>query len=742
MTQRWGATPEQWAALDVCAGLTADLLPVVSNPAAEISPASKMQALGKTPSLYNAARKVIGIPKWTQKRATGREVERWSKEPDYGICIQTGALCALDIDVEDREAAGRISAAIAAALGAVPRRFRANSGKCLFAFRIAGATRGDGEGVYTKRAFRTDGGLVEFLAAGQQFVAGGTHSSGVRYEWDGGFPDDFPTVAAEAFERLWAALVSEFASAEPTGGVLRRRGETLAGIADEIADWLLDRGKVIDQTGDSALCVECPQAHLHTTDNGPTQTVWFPAGSNGYERGHFCCLHAHCADLGTEEYLRAVGYYAEDFAELAGKEIAEAGAEEAGEIEEIVAPGFVRDGKGRIEALLDNVMKAIEAPDWLGTDFAYDEFHGSIVVSPHDQELWRPLEDADYVTIRRHLETHGFKPIGRELMRDAVLGVAWKRRFDSAKAWLEGLEWDGVPRVETMLSDYFGAEDTPYTRAVARYWFSAHAGRVFEPGSQADMVPVLVGRQNAGKSSAVLALSPSEDAYVKLDLEHKDADLARKMRGKVIGELDELRGFSGRTAEANKAWITQRFEEWTPKYQEFTTKLLRRLVFVGTSNPDDFLDDPTGERRWLPVRIGKIRRAELAALRDQFWAEGAALWRANGIMWQAAFELAQAIHADFKKQDTWAEAVIEWVAARIARGETCKNLSIQLIFLEVLQKTPSQISPADDARMRKILQTCGFLQVRPWGRGPRPRLWSFQSTSVQPIGEPFGLDLC
>ena len=97
----YGATPDDWAHFDLVLGLTADLLPVVSNPGAEISDLSKMKAIGKTPSQYNPQRKVVGLPKWTDRRSTGADVERWAKEPDYGICLQTREIRALDIDIDD-----------------------------------------------------------------------------------------------------------------------------------------------------------------------------------------------------------------------------------------------------------------------------------------------------------------------------------------------------------------------------------------------------------------------------------------------------------------------------------------------------------------------------------------------------------------------------------------------------------------------------------------------------------------
>ena len=107
-SKQWGATPDDWAALADVAGLTEDLLPVVSNPGARVSPDSKLKALGKVPSLFNGAGEVCGIAKWTQKTSTYRDIDRWSQNPDLGICIQTRVVRALDVDIDHPEVVAAI----------------------------------------------------------------------------------------------------------------------------------------------------------------------------------------------------------------------------------------------------------------------------------------------------------------------------------------------------------------------------------------------------------------------------------------------------------------------------------------------------------------------------------------------------------------------------------------------------------------------------------------------------------
>ena len=245
-----------------------------------------------------------------------------------------------------------------------------------------------------------------------------------------------------------------------------------------------------------------------------------------------------------------------------------------------------------------------------------------MLARPNTDE-WRQFTDEDYTWLRDHLARGGFAEIAKEGIRDAVHAIAAEHAFDSAMLWLKSLQWDGTKRVETFLSTYAGALDTPYTRAVAAYLWTALAGRVLSPGCKADMAPVLVGAQGVRKSSLVKAMVPSVDHYAEVDLRDKDDDLSRRMRGRLIAELGELQGMGSREIESVKAFITRTHENWVPKFKEFATLFPRRLVFIGTTNKDQFLSDETGNRRWLPVRVETMCDPDATA-RDclQLWAQG------------------------------------------------------------------------------------------------------------------------
>lgn len=298
----YGALPGEWEHFATSIGLTDDLLPVVSNPNAIISPDSKMKALGKTPSQYNRKGQVVGIAEWTEHATSASDIDRWSKIRDYGICIRTRDVRAIDVDVEDATQAAEIEAEIRQdfAPHAPPVRKRSNSAKFLIPFRLPGD--------YAKRILRTAHGNIEFLANGQQFIAAGTHPSGVRYEWDS--PPEIYDLSAEAFERLWSWLEMRF-SVAPSQTMRKsdrpRTDRDARDANDAMVDWLNEHWEVRGTSYDGRIDIKCPFEDEHTMDSGASATSYYPAGVGGYQRGHFICLHSHCAGRSDAEFVERIG---------------------------------------------------------------------------------------------------------------------------------------------------------------------------------------------------------------------------------------------------------------------------------------------------------------------------------------------------------------------------------------------------------------------------------------------------
>lgn len=378
-------------------------------------------------------------------------------------------------------------------------------------------------------------------------------------------------------------------------------------------------------------------------------------------------------------------------------------------------PPFKRDKSGKIEAIVENVTLAVQRADYCGMSIQYDEFRDEIMHAARPGE-WQQFADHHYVELRITLERHGFKPIGRELMRDVVGLVAQRNPFDSARLWLTGLPWDGGSRVDSFLSTRFGAEDSPYVRAVSRYMWTALAGRVLQPGVKADMVPILMGVQGAAKSTGIAAMAPGMEYFTEINFSTKDDDQARLMRGKLIGEIGELRGLHTRDLESINAFVTRTHENWIPKFREFSTQYPRRLVFVGTTNQDEFLADQTGHRRWLPVAVQRVDVKGIQTDRNQLWAEARMRFELFGVEFQVAEKLAPTVHRDHTIGEIWSGPIARWLDEPDAlTGEiprTREFLQVIDVAREALRIEDKQLGKREEMRIAASLRECNFLRVK------------------------------
>lgn len=380
---------------------------------------------------------------------------------------------------------------------------------------------------------------------------------------------------------------------------------------------------------------------------------------------------------------------------------------------ELPLPAFDRERSGKIAATLNNLLAALRRPDVCGMQIGKDTFCDGIMRRTPGENDWTTFTDTDYVKLRSHLEEGptGFKSINPAMMRDVVLVIADENQFDSAIIWLESLQHDGTPRCGTFLSDHFGVADTPYHRAVSMYMWTAMAGRVLDPGCKCDMVPILVGAQGVGKSSMVSALVPSPRLMVEVSFNEAEDNLSRKMRGKLVGEIAELKGLNSRDAESIKAFITRTHEKWIPKYREFETEYPRRLLFIGTTNEEAFLADPSGGRRYLPVRVGTIDVDAIRSIVELCWAEAAVLFAKHGIAWRQAERLARQEHDEFRIVDAWEEPIKQWLNDPLfgeEGGGKREFVTTSEILTGAIGLDPKHVSRREEMRAGNVLRNLGY----------------------------------
>jgi hypothetical protein len=347
---------------------------------------------------------------------------------------------------------------------------------------------------------------------------------------------------------------------------------------------------------------------------------------------------------------------------------------------------------------------------------ANDTFRGEVMIAPAGTEEWRPVDDVIVTRLMMDFERMGFAPIAVDYMRRAIDEVGHRQQFDSAIRWLDSLQWDGVPRVETFFPMYAGTDDDHYTRAVSLYLWTGLAGRALVPGIKADMVPVLIGAQGSRKTSSLQSLVVDPDHYSELSLLDRDTDSARLMRGKLVCEIGELRGLSKRDLESVKSFITRTHEQWIPKYREFSITFPRRCLMLGTTNQSQFLEDDTGNRRWLPLTVRNFNREAIERDRLQLWAEGAVRFRHAGIAWRDAELLGQARHVAHMVTDSWEVSIERWLGEpgtpapgqQPAPPPSERTFHIADVLKGALSMPPQQMNRAAEQRAARVLRGMGF----------------------------------
>ena len=245
-------------------------------------------------------------------------------------------------------------------------------------------------------------------------------------------------------------------------------------------------------------------------------------------------------------------------------------------------------------------------------------------------------------------------------MNDALLSTASARAFHPVRDYFNNLlPWDGVERLDTLLVDTLGADDTPYVRAVTRKTFVAAHRRTFQPGCKFDHVLTLVGPQGVGKSTIFARMAGQwfSDSLTITDM--KDKTAAEKLAGNLIVELSELAGMRKAEAEPVKGFISRTEDKYRPAYGRNVQSFPRQGIIVGSTNADEgFLRDTTGNRRWWPVHVtgqgwlGKPHTLTQQTI-DQLWAEarardkqGEKLYLTGDLLQAAEHIQAESVEAD------------------------------------------------------------------------------------------------
>lgn len=309
--------------------------------------------------------------------------------------------------------------------------------------------------------------------------------------------------------------------------------------------------------------------------------------------------------------------------------------------------------KGEYLATIDNIVLILRNDSEMRGNLGFDGFTGRYTVTGalpwNANKKPRSWSDEDDAGLRHWLEKkYDIRSKGN--IDDARVLVSRENIYHPVLDYLNGLSWDGVKRAETLLIDYMGAEDTPYTRAVTRKTLAAAVRRVKQPGVKFDNVLILVGKQGCGKSYIVGKLGGKWFSDTLTSIQGKEA--YEELQGFWIIEIAELSALRKHEVEAVKHFIAKQSDSYRAAYDRHVRTRARQCIFFGTTNNAEFLRDATGNRRFLPVDVDPTR-ARLSVfddltdeVRDQIWAEACEIEAAGEKLFLDTKELRRAAEAE------------------------------------------------------------------------------------------------
>lgn len=403
---------------------------------------------------------------------------------------------------------------------------------------------------------------------------------------------------------------------------------------DPALEALRSAGMVLDTMEPGKVKIRCPWSQEHS-DPTQVEAAYFEANYNGFDRPSFVCLHNTCRKA-SRDHTQLVGWL-----------------QQTGLTAERIDPHGSPRGPERGGAGYPDVSKKNENGVWVadgikGTERNVRKYLSHVGLRVRFNALsseveimgWlKPLSGAAALSWLIDAMHREGLPNPQSVVTRAIDAIAQDDIYHPFDDWWAALPaWDGQDYIER-LAGTLTTENDLWWRSALRLWLTQVAQTTAEPGKEpAELVLTFVGGQGVGKTRWFRSLLP--DQFVRgstyLDPTNKDSVIAAT--APIICELGELDAMlPGKSAHARnevfKAFMSQHVDRYRPPYGRSEIMRPRRTVFGGSTNEREFLTDPTGSRRFLPIVAHTIdwqHGIDLA----QLWAQ-VAHEHAHGAQWWA-----------------------------------------------------------------------------------------------------------
>ena len=264
-------------------------------------------------------------------------------------------------------------------------------------------------------------------------------------------------------------------------------------------------------------------------------------------------------------------------------------------------------------------------------------------------------------------------------------------------------------------------------------WFCGTARVARHPGNTLQWLPILIGKQGCGKSQLCRFLIPENfqdtlcgEITTPLDTLKKEP---YRLHTAFLHELAEIDDKMRKEADSSplKNLVTAKNDDCRFPYDRLPVKLKRQFVIIGTTNRNELFVDPTGNRRYIPIKIPDEFLIPWQTLGEELnWK----IWAAADILvqsltdspeWLVGFTMEELAVIDeyqqhFAQEDPWEAPIRSYVASHsiFKPIEVLQHLQIpeQMQGRKELKRVDDIIRKLFDGAVRKEQRRIGGVKGR------------------------------
>lgn len=317
--------------------------------------------------------------------------------------------------------------------------------------------------------------------------------------------------------------------------------------------------------------------------------------------------------------------------------------------------GAVNDGQSPIELVEKHLNEHY--------DFRLNQVSSRLEFKKKGQSSYELLNDYKFNSIIIELMKKQIR-VSKETL-NSIIHSEFTPSYNPFHQYFDNLpEWDGATDYIQQLAETVKTEDDELWSRWFKKWIVAAVACATNDSIVNQTAIIFVGDQGVGKTTWMKNLVPHglENYFYSGTPNLNDKDSKIRLAENFLINLDEMANLTKGNTEKLKEIITASGVRERRAYGRFSETMPRRASFMGSVNNKQFLNDTTGNRRFLCFDVNKIRNGHNIDM-DKVYAQAKYLFEHGFQYWFDTDETEKVVenNMQFEVTSYVEELIIKWL---------------------------------------------------------------------------------